>query len=208
MREESNDRSLVVPEIGSTAPEFKGESVQGPVVALTHYRGRQNVLVWLSRGFTCPFCRRYMAQLASMHARFQALDAEILQIAPNLLSQARIFFKNYPLAFPYLCDTEKTIFSTYGLRDMGPFRSMLDASFSFGAAVAQGEFTRTVRASWLDTLASGRQIPDRIAHHSLHEMQQGMFVVDRAGLVRFARVFGPLENIPGNEELMEVLKGL
>jgi hypothetical protein len=28
-------------------------------VDLASYRGRSNVVVWFSRGFTCPFCRVY-----------------------------------------------------------------------------------------------------------------------------------------------------
>ncbi len=189
------------------APHFQAESVQGPVVSLSDYRGQKNVLVWFSRGFTCPFCRRYMAQLSPVYSRFQELDTEIMQVAPNLLSQARIFFKNYKLAFPFLCDPSKEIFTAYGLRDLGALQSAADTVVSFGTALAQGEFSQTVQASYTDTFAAGAQAPERLAHHALHEMQQGMFIVDRAGLIRYSRILGPLENIPGNEELLEAVRG-
>ncbi len=35
-----------------------------------------------------------------------------------------------------------------------------------------------------------------------------MFAVDRTGRVRYGRVFGPLENIPGNDALLQALSGL
>ena len=48
------------PAVGQPAPLFSLTSVQGGPVELAAYRGRRNVVVWFSRGFTCPFCRVYM----------------------------------------------------------------------------------------------------------------------------------------------------
>jgi putative peptide zinc metalloprotease protein len=45
-------------DIGGSAPEFSLKTVQGASVDLASFRRRQRVLVWFSRGFTCPFCRR------------------------------------------------------------------------------------------------------------------------------------------------------
>jgi hypothetical protein len=42
--------------IGQPAPRFSLTSLQGATVDLADYQGRQNVVVWFSRGFTCPFC--------------------------------------------------------------------------------------------------------------------------------------------------------
>jgi putative peptide zinc metalloprotease protein len=181
--------------------------VQGPVVDLGAYAGR-NVVLWFSRGFTCPFCRRYMAQLSLAYDRYRAADAEIIQIGPDLLTQARLFFRTYRLHFPFLCDTEKNVFRAYGLHDLGPMRAMADTVISFSTALARGEFQRTFYASWLDTFATGLRAPARLAEHGLHEVPQGMFAIDRTGVVRYARVFGPLENIPGNDELLRVVGGL
>ncbi len=195
------------PAVGAAAPNFRLESVQGPVIDLADYQGR-NVLLWFSRGFTCPFCRRYMAQLSLAYERYQATNSEIVQVGPDLLSQARLFFRTYRLHFPFLCDTEKNVFRAYGLQDLGPLRAVGDTIASFSTALVQGEFRRTFYASWLDTFATGRQAPARLAEHGLHEVPQGMFAIDSSGVVRYGRVFGPLENIPGNDELLSVLKNL
>jgi peroxiredoxin len=195
------------PQIGEAAPAFRLESVQGPLVDLVDYTGR-NVLLWFSRGFTCPFCRRYMAQLSLAYGQYQAANSEIVQIGPDLLRQARLFFKAYSLKFPFLCDTEKNVFRAYGLQDLGPLRAVGDTVISFSTALVRREFARTFYASWLDTFATGRDAPARLAEHGLHEVPQGMFAIDGRGRVRYARIFGPLENIPGNEELLRVLRGL
>jgi putative peptide zinc metalloprotease protein len=196
------------PQVGDVAPTFSLDSVQGGTVSLTSYQSKQNVLVWFSRGFTCPFCRRYMAQLALAIPSFRKLHCEIIQISPDLASQARLFFRNYTLSFPFACDTDKQVFRAYGLRDLGALQSAADTVVSFSTALARGEFARTFYASWLDTFATGRQAPRRLAEHGLHEMEQGMFLVDRAGLIRSRRVFGPLENIAGSDELLASLAGL
>ncbi len=192
--------------MGGPAPRFRLESVQGPIVDLAEFHHQQNVLIWFSRGFTCPFCRRYMAQLSLAYPRYQVLNCEIVQISPDLLLQARLFFKNYSLAFPFLCDTDKRAYSAYGLRDMGTLRSAADTVVSFSAALARGEFAQTFYASWLDTFATGFDAPKRLAEHGFHEMEQAMFVVDSGGEIQFSRVFGPLENIPGNDELLRAVR--
>lgn len=47
------------PAVGDRAPVFALPSVRGPMVDLASYRERRNVIVWFSRGLTCPFCRIY-----------------------------------------------------------------------------------------------------------------------------------------------------
>jgi len=42
--------------VGERAPLFALPSIQGAMIDLAAFRGRLNVIVWLSRGFTCPFC--------------------------------------------------------------------------------------------------------------------------------------------------------
>jgi hypothetical protein len=78
------------PAVGEPAPLFNLTSVQGGPVELAAYRGRRNVVVWFSRGFTCPFCRVYMDGMREGYELLQAADAEIIQVGPNLLQSARI----------------------------------------------------------------------------------------------------------------------
>ncbi len=77
------------PAVGQPAPLFSLTSVQGGPVELAAYRGRRNVVVWFSRGFTCPFCRVYMD---GMREGYEA---------------ARIFFGHSPTLSPFVCDPDK-----------------------------------------------------------------------------------------------------
>src|SRR2546428_7897452 len=62
------------PSVGEIAPRFALSSLNGQTVDLAAYRGHANVVVWFSRGFTCPFCRVYTD---GVRAGYDALrDAE------------------------------------------------------------------------------------------------------------------------------------
>src|SRR5262245_21380005 len=50
-------------EIGSTAPDFRLPSAQGPDVSLSDFRGQRIVIAWFTKGIACPCCRRQMVQL-------------------------------------------------------------------------------------------------------------------------------------------------
>ncbi|MGH9049401.1 MAG: cyclic nucleotide-binding domain-containing protein, partial [Acidimicrobiia bacterium] len=44
-------------EVGDPAPDFTLEAVRGGTVSLSDHRG-QTVVLWFSRGYNCPFCRK------------------------------------------------------------------------------------------------------------------------------------------------------
>ena len=79
------------PIVGHPAPLFSLTSVQGATVELATYRGRSNVVVWFSRGFTCPFCRVYMDGMTEGYEGLREAGTEIIQVGPNLLQAARTF---------------------------------------------------------------------------------------------------------------------
>jgi putative peptide zinc metalloprotease protein len=185
--------------IGSTAPEFELESVQGPIVRLSDYRAKVNVMLWFSRGFTCPFCRRYMAHLDQVYDKFRAANAAVLEVGPNALKPARTYFQRQPLKFPFLCYPSKIIFRQFGLRDLGPIEANKNTIVSFAYAYTHGDGLNTTRLSASDAFTAG---VGRLHHHAFTAMQQGVFIVDRDGIVRYANVFRPLDTIPPIEEML------
>jgi putative peptide zinc metalloprotease protein len=186
--------------IGSLAPDFELESVQGATIRLGDYRGESHVLIWFSRGFTCPFCRRYMAQLNQALDQFRNADTQIVQIAPNLVDKARMYFKRQPLGFPFLCDPSSETFYRFGLLNLGVVEATKNGIYSFAYAYTHGDGLNTTRASFLDTFSSS--IVGRLKHHATEALQQGMFIVDREGIMRYAKALGPVETIPPIEELL------
>jgi len=71
------------PAVGQAAPLFSLTSVQGGRVDLATYRGRGNV----------------------------ATGTEVIQVGPNLLQSARIFFGHSPTLYPFVCDPDKRLYA-------------------------------------------------------------------------------------------------
>ena len=51
--------------VGQQASEFSLPSIQGEMIKLHDYRGRRNIWLWFSRGFTCNFCWGHMENIAA-----------------------------------------------------------------------------------------------------------------------------------------------
>jgi len=192
--------------IGTPAPELELESVQGPLVRLNDYRGTRQAVIWFSRGYNCPFCRRYLAQLDQVYDKFRAANTEVLAIGPNVLKPARIYFQRQPLKFPFLCDPTKAAYLRFGLRDLGPVEANLNTLRSFAYAYTHGDGINTTRIAAGDTFTAG--FLGRLHHHALTAMQQGLFIVDRASRIRYAHAFKPLDTIPPTEELLREVERL
>jgi peroxiredoxin len=187
------------PTVGQQAPAFSLPSLRGSVVDLTSYRGRRNVVVWFSRGFTCPFCRVYTDGMRAGYAALRAADTEIIQVAPNLLDSARRFFAQAPLPFPFVCDPDKRLYAVYGLGNVGALEATKTAVVSFAHAFTHGDTNAQLRGAWLDVM--NRNFVRRLHHHAMTAQEQGMFLIDKAGLVRHVTVVGPIDPVPGGAQL-------
>ena len=120
------------PKIGDVAPVFALASVQGSTVELAAYRGQRNVIVWFSRGFTCPFCLDYMDGIREGYQDLVGVETEVIQIAPNMLASARSFFGASPAPFPLVCDPDKRLYAVYGLGDRGALEATRTAVIGDG----------------------------------------------------------------------------
>jgi peroxiredoxin len=190
--------------VGQPAPLFSLTSVQGDPVELAAYRGRRNVVVWFSRGFTCPFCRVYMDGMREGYDLLRAAEAEIIQVGPNLLQSARIFFGHSPTPYPFVCDPDKRLFAVYGLGDRGALEATRSAVVSFSYAFTHGDTGPQVRGAWLDVM--NRNFVRRLHHHAMTAMEQGIFLVDRDGIVRHRAVVGPLDPVPRGGNLADLVR--
>jgi peroxiredoxin len=191
------------PGVGSPAPLFGLRSVQGDTVELAAYRGRADVVLWFSRGFTCPFCRAYMDGIAGGYAELRAAGVEVIQIAPNLLESARTFFRESASPFPFVCDPDKRLYAVYGLGDLGALEATRSAVVSFSHAFTHGDTGPQLRGAWLDVM--NRNFLRRLHHHAMTAVEQGLFVVDRLGTIRHIIVVGPLDRVPTAQELGELV---
>ncbi len=185
--------------VGDPAPKLALPTIQGKQVSLEDYRNKNALILWFSRGYACPFCRQQMARLQLGYSKFQERSAEILQIAPGPLKTAKFYFMTHKLFFPYLCDDTFESYRAYGLADRGFPHSFFTEVRSWIKVIVSGFWDQVVAARY-DIW--GRQIIHRLFYHTFVAYEQGVFVIDRAGKLQFARVIGPIGNIPSNEELL------
>jgi peroxiredoxin len=171
------------PDVGHPAPLFSLISVQGEAVELASFRGHRNVVVWFSRGFTCPFCRVYMEGMREGYEQLRAAGTEIIQVGPNLLQSARIFFGHSPTPYPFVCDPDKRLFAVYGLGDRGALEATRSAVVSFSYAFTHGDTGPQLRGAWLDVMN-----------------------LDREGVIRHRQVVGPLDPVPRGLRLGELVR--
>lgn len=194
----------VRPVVGQMAPTFALPSLRGTVVDLAAYRGRRNVIVWFSRGFTCPFCRVYTDGMRAGYDTLRAIDTEIIQVAPNLLDSARRYFARSPLPFPFVCDPDKRLYAVYGLGDVGALEATKTAVVSFAHAFTHGDSRNQIRGAWFDVM--NRNFVRRLHHHAMTAQEQGVFLVDKDGVIRSASVVGPIDPVPSGTDLAGLVR--
>ena len=197
--------------VGSEAPPFTLPCAQGGSVELAAFRGRGAVVLWFTKGFGCPFCRQQMSQFARHYSRFAGLGAEILAVTRTDPVRARAYARQFTIPFPYLCDPADATRRAYGLAVRAnpaafylkkiakavtkttPYPDDYGPSGRLGAAPG---FTPSV--------AELRKVFD--------DEDAGLFVIDRAGIVRFADVggfrgdggVGALRPLPSVDQLLEI----
>jgi peroxiredoxin len=190
--------------VGEPAPLFALPSLLGSTVELSAYRGRRNVIIWFSRGFTCPFCLEYMNGISDGYGQLLADHTEVIQIAPNLYDSAKSFFGQTAAPFPFVCDPDKRLYAVYGLGDRGALVASRTAVVSFSRAIAKGEGGTWVRGAWLDV--ANRNFVRRLHHHAMTALEQGLFFIDRQGIIRHRLVVGPIETVPGAAALAAITR--
>jgi peroxiredoxin len=197
-------RELERPSIGEMAPRFSLPSLSGAEVNLATYRGRSNVVVWFSRGFTCPFCRVYTDGVRAGYTALQAADTEVIQVAPNLLESARRYFGQSILPFPFVCDPDKRLYAVYGLGDRRALEATRTAVVSFAHAFTHGDSVNQVRGAWCDVV--NRNFLRRLHHHAMTAHEQGIFLIDKEGVIRHLTVVGPIDPVPSGADLADLAR--
>ena len=200
----SNPNPFPTTDAARAAPLFELPSIHGGTVSLADYRDQKNVILWFSRGFTCNFCRNHMNDMAHNYEAVRAINTEIIQVSPNLHHTAQSYFPPDTPPFPFICDPDKRLYAVYGLGDRGVLEATKNTVISFTAPLAQGvrAEVETIRASWVDTV--NRNFLRRLQHHALTAMEQGVFIIDRQGIIRYQQILGALDEIPTAEALVEV----
>ena len=189
--------------LNQPAPTFTLTTLQGGRVSLADYSGQSNILLWFSRGFQCPFCRAHIGLFSQAYQPLRDSQTEVIQVAPNLLESARLFFRAESPPFPFVCDPDKYLYARYGLGDRGVLEATRNTFVTFSTAAVTGEFVETVRGSWLDVM--NRNFIRRLHHHALTAVEQVLFLIDKMGIVRQQIVVKPLDPLPDVAQLQQLI---
>jgi hypothetical protein len=186
-------------------------------VSLSSYRGKTPVLLTLLRGLYCPFCRRHVARLGTLAPKLEADGVALLGVVATTAERARLYFRFRPPRFSMAADPQLSTHRSFGLPSVPVTPDVM--------AVAQSAAARDLRAANQPVppdnplQALGRldgfepTEVDRAEFQRPEAQLCGQFLVDRAGIVRWASVEcakGPesFGEIPADEELLAAARQL
>ena len=195
------DEEHLHPAPGSPAPDFRLRAAGNGEIALSDYRGRASVVLWFSKGLFCPYCKRNMARLSQSYDAIRAREAEVLQVTHNTVAEADLYFRNYRLAMPYLCDPDRAVHLRYGIPlERQPVGAVVDQTVRQVAMVTK------------DLLVKGEKSPSPVMPilrmGPRNQPPQLVVIVDREGVVRRTHSIGPFDALPSVEELLAMLDAL
>ena len=201
--------------IGEPAPDFTlpamhRESETSP----TYYRGKSHTPLAIFIGLYCPFCRRNIVQLGSATEKLRHLGVETLAVVATELDNARLYFKYRPARVPIAADPDLVTHRAFGL----PRRNVTDELMKDYESLPvnpTGEAPEAMPMARLGPLLDRndgyqRNDTDRRDIERQWPQLKGQFLIDRAGIVRWANVELPTEGVaevgkfPSDEELLAV----
>jgi peroxiredoxin len=137
-----------------------------------------------------------MAQLRRGLAEIRAHAGEVLQVTHNTVDEARRYARFYTYDFPYLCDPDRVVHERYGLAmERGsPVEAVRSAATAAADFVLRGE--KTASPLSFAMRYRGKESP------------QGVFVIDRQGIVRAVYRASPNADIPPAATLVKDLAAI
>ena len=202
---------------GEAAPEFAVPSVQDDrTICLADYRGRAPLLLGLFPGLYCPFCRRALAQMAATSEKLKLLGIDALAVVGTELENARFYFAFRPTPLVLGADPGLATHRSYGVPRPEPTPELMQAveqvrinptgelpePLPIQAVVAE----LTKRDGYRPTATDEREA------ESTFTQMKGQFLIDRAGIVRWANIecgqegLSGLGKFPTQEELLSAAR--
>jgi len=202
--------------IGKPAPEFTLPAVHREgAVSLADYRGKSHLLLAVFVGLYCPFCRRNIAQLGGTQEKLRGLGVETLGIVATELDNAKLYFKYRPARVALAADPELLTHRAYALPRVPVTDELLSALQSVPVNPT-GELAEPLPLAQIGPLMD-RQDGFERTPADLRDIERqwpqrkGQFLIDRAGIVRWANTESPegvadIGKFPSDDELLAVAR--
>ncbi len=191
---------------GTPAPDFSVASVHDDrVITLADFRGTQPLFLGLYRGLHCPFCRRHLAQLDFLRSKVDPLGVAVLAVVNTPLDRARLYFRGQRSGVPIGADPDLTVHRAYTVpaieivepaarTEPWPVQTTIDEFLSHRINPT-GELDAPVNPLESNDVLNAKDgfklTPADEQIRAQHGTQLvGMFLIDRAGIVRWRFVEG------------------
>ena len=92
----------------------------------------------------------------------------------------------------------------YGLGERAALEATRTAVVSFAHAFTHGDTTNQIRGAYFDVM--NRNFLRRLHHHASSALDQGMFLVDKQGVIRHRAIVGPIDPVPGGADLARLAR--
>jgi peroxiredoxin len=211
------DRSPVSP--GELAPNFRLPAIDGTEnVSLSDFISSSPLLLVLSIGLWCPFCRRSIAQLAGAQPKLRSLGVQTLCVVATDVENARLYFKFRPTSLRLASDPELTTHRAYGLpkpqptpeflQELDTVRIYPDGVYAEPLPVKQAADEFTKADGYVMSETDGREVERQ------WPQRKGQFLIDRDGIVRWTNVecsrdgLAELGRFPSADELMAAARSI
>jgi peroxiredoxin len=106
-----SDRPL---EVGTSAPDFTLPGTTG-TLHLADFRGKENVVLFFIREYSCPQCQRHAVSLSKMADELKALGTTVVIVGSGTPADATAYAQKLRLHLPVLADTDRAVYHQYGL---------------------------------------------------------------------------------------------
>ena len=203
---------------GEPAPDFALPAVDGTgTVSLTQYRGSSAVFLGLMIGLWCPFCRRAIAQMAANEPKLKAIGVETVGVVATPPENARLYFKFRPSRLRLAADPAISTHRAYGLPKPDPTPEFMHALETVkinpdGALPEPMPITEAATAiAKLDGYVENET--DRADTERQWPQLKGQFLIDRAGVVRWANIegaegFSGMGRFPSLDEILSAARSV
>ena len=203
---------------GEQAPDFTLPAVdRQQMVSLADYRDRSPLFLALFIGLWCPFCRRSIAQMGTTEGKLKAVGVETLGIVATTPENAQLYFKFRPTKLRLASDPELTTHRAYGLPKPAATPEFMKA-LETTRINPTGEFPQPLPVSEVAmAIAKSDGYVENQTDKAEMERQwpqlKGQFLIDRAGIVRWANVecaegVGGMGKFPSAEEIIAAARAL
>ncbi len=169
---------------GDRMPEFVLPTADGNLISSSELLATGPVAVIFFRGDWCPFCKTALVAYNDIVSEIAVFGGRLIAIGPDIGEHALAVATGLSLRFPVLCDIDSAVAMQFGV--------------VYRLPDTLGVFYRNI----------GIDIDARHGDTAGLLPMPGVFVADRGGIIRLARVSGDVTERAEPEEIVAALMAL